>query len=104
MRQELRETPPFGDCWKAGYSRLEVEHRPVLMVSTLGFCPLLPPTTWYLPRLIEQVRSGVIHPEQFFTQKVPVTSAIEAYHHFDRHEDGWLKVKLEPAATATRAG
>lgn len=51
----------------------------------------------YLPRLIELVRSGVMRPEQYFTQKVPVASAIDAYHHFDQHENGWLKVKLEPA-------
>jgi len=50
----------------------------------------------YLPRLIELVRSGAIHPEEFFTQRVPVGSAIDAYHHFDQHEAGWLKVKLEP--------
>jgi threonine dehydrogenase-like Zn-dependent dehydrogenase len=50
----------------------------------------------YLPRLVELVRSGVVRPEQFFTQKVPVGSAVDAYHHFDRHEEGWLKVKLEP--------
>ncbi|HZY63716.1 MAG TPA: zinc-dependent alcohol dehydrogenase [Edaphobacter sp.] len=52
----------------------------------------------YLPRLIELVRSGIIRPEEFFTQRVPVSSAIDAYHHFDRHDDGWLKVKLEPEA------
>ena len=50
----------------------------------------------YLPRLIELVRSGTLRPEQFFTQKVPVSGAIEAYRHFDQHEPGWLKVKLEP--------
>ena len=50
----------------------------------------------YLPRLIELVRSGVMRPEQFFTQKVPVSGAIEAYRRFDQHEAGWLKVKLEP--------
>ena len=52
----------------------------------------------YLPGLIELVRSGVMHPEQFFTQKVPVASALDGYRHFDQHEHGWLKVKLEPAA------
>ena len=51
----------------------------------------------YLPSLVELVRSGVMHPEQFFTQKAGVASAIDAYHHFDQHEHGWLKVKLEPA-------
>jgi len=39
-----------------------------------------------------------MQPEQFFTQKVPVASAIDAYHHFDQHDQGWLKVKLEPGA------
>ena len=52
----------------------------------------------YLPRLVELVRSGVMRPEQFFTQKVPVASAIDAYHHLDQHDQGWLKVKLEPGA------
>ena len=52
----------------------------------------------YLPRLVELVRAGVIRPEQFFTQDVPVSSAIEAYRRFDQHEPGWLKVKLETVA------
>ena len=49
----------------------------------------------YLPKLIELVRSGVFRPEQYFSQKSPLSSVIDAYHHFDQHEDGWLKVKLE---------
>jgi threonine dehydrogenase-like Zn-dependent dehydrogenase len=57
----------------------------------------------YLPRLIELVRSGVFRPEQFFTQKAAMTSVIDAYHHFDRHEDGWLKVKLEPESASRAA-
>ena len=54
----------------------------------------------YMPHLVELVRSGVMHPEQFFTQKVPVASAINAYRHFDKHDQGWLKVKLEPGTAA----
>lgn len=57
----------------------------------------------YLPRLIELVRSGVMRPEQFFTQRSQITSAIDAYHHFDRHEAGWLKVKLEPGTMSKAA-
>ena len=57
----------------------------------------------YLPRLIELVRSGVIHPEEFFTQRAPMSSVIDAYHHFDQHEAGWLKVKLEPAGAQRAA-
>ncbi len=56
----------------------------------------------YLPRLVELVRSGVMHPEQFFTERVPVSSAIEAYRNFDQHKNGWLKVKLEPQAELAR--
>ena len=57
----------------------------------------------YLPRLIELVRSGVVRPEQFFTQKSPMSSVIDAYHHFDQHEHGWLKVKLEPGSVSKAA-
>lgn len=52
----------------------------------------------YLPRLVELVRAGVMRPEQFFTQRVPISSAVDGYRHFDHHEHGWLKVKLEPGA------
>jgi threonine dehydrogenase-like Zn-dependent dehydrogenase len=38
----------------------------------------------------------VIHPEQFLTKIQPITSAVEAYRAFDRHEAGWIKVKLDP--------
>jgi threonine dehydrogenase-like Zn-dependent dehydrogenase len=55
------------------------------------------------PRPIELVRSGGMHPEEFFTQRVAVTSAVEAYHHFDQHETGWLKAKLEPEAAQRAA-
>jgi threonine dehydrogenase-like Zn-dependent dehydrogenase len=57
----------------------------------------------YLPGLIELVRSRVFRPEQFFTQTVPMGSVIDAYHHFDRHEHGWLKVKLEPSSLGKAA-
>ncbi|MGI8770956.1 MAG: zinc-dependent alcohol dehydrogenase [Acidobacteriaceae bacterium] len=52
----------------------------------------------YLPMLIELVRSGVFRTEQFLTHKESILSAIEAYHTFDKHEHGWLKVKLDPHA------
>lgn len=35
----------------------------------------------YIPRLLDLIKSGVI----------------EAYQAFDRQEEGWLKVELEPA-------
>ena len=57
----------------------------------------------YMPEMIELVRSGVIHPEQFLTQKEPIQSAIDAYHSFAEHESGWIKVKLEPSAHSRKA-
>ena len=44
--------------------------------------------TGYMPKMIELVRSGVIRPEQFLTQKTPIQSAIDAYRSFARHEPG----------------
>lgn len=57
----------------------------------------------YMPEMIELVRSGVIHPEEFLTQVQPITSAVEAYQAFDRHQTGWVKVKLDPAQQQYRA-
>ncbi len=53
----------------------------------------------YLPKLIEMVRAGVIDPAEVLTNMEPLTSAIEAFKHFDRREPGWVKVKLEPEAS-----
>jgi threonine dehydrogenase-like Zn-dependent dehydrogenase len=53
--------------------------------------------------MVELVRSGVIRPEQFLTQREPITSAVDAYCSFDRHERGWLKVKLELSGRQHRA-
>ena len=57
----------------------------------------------YMPDMIELVRSGVIRPEEFLTQKEPIRSAIEAYRSFAQHERGWIKVKLEPASSKSKA-
>jgi threonine dehydrogenase-like Zn-dependent dehydrogenase len=57
----------------------------------------------YMPEMIELVRSGVIHPEEFLTEVQPITAAVDAYHAFDRHQAGWVKVKLDPAQQQYRA-
>jgi threonine dehydrogenase-like Zn-dependent dehydrogenase len=57
----------------------------------------------YMPDMIELVRSGIIHPEQFLTQIKPITSAVDAYRAFDHHEPGWIKVKLDPTQQQERA-
>ncbi|HEV7767539.1 MAG TPA: zinc-dependent alcohol dehydrogenase [Thermoanaerobaculia bacterium] len=50
----------------------------------------------YIPDLLELVRTGGFDPSSILTQETPIVDAIEAYEHFDRREDGWIKVKLEP--------
>ena len=57
----------------------------------------------YMPEMIELVRTGAIRPEQFLTQKRALLSAVEAYRAFDRHEDGWIKVELDPAGAGQKA-
>jgi threonine dehydrogenase-like Zn-dependent dehydrogenase len=54
----------------------------------------------YIPRLLEMVRTGAVDPTAIVSRREPLTSAIEAYEAFDRRDEGWLKVKLEPAGAA----
>ena len=56
-----------------------------------------------MPEMIELVRSGIVRPEQFLTQKEPMQSAIDTYRSFAEHERGWTKVKLEPASSRAKA-
>ena len=50
----------------------------------------------YIPILIERVRAGAIDPAMILTQEQPFDSAIDAYRAFDKREEGWIKVELEP--------
>ncbi len=50
----------------------------------------------YVPRLVDLVRNGTIKPRQIITQQEPLRSAIDAYKAFDTHQEGWVKVELEP--------
>jgi threonine dehydrogenase-like Zn-dependent dehydrogenase len=51
----------------------------------------------YIPRLVRMVAGGEVDPTVILTQDKPLTSAIEAFEHFDRRERGWVKVELEPS-------
>jgi threonine dehydrogenase-like Zn-dependent dehydrogenase len=55
----------------------------------------------YIPHLIELVRTGAIDPAQILTQERPLDGAIEAYRAFDLRQEGWIKVKLDPAGMPT---
>lgn len=52
----------------------------------------------YIPSLIELVAAGVIDPSKVLTQHGSIANAIDAYKAFDKREDGWVKVMLEPQA------
>ena len=50
----------------------------------------------YIPRLLDLVRTGAIHPERLVTTIKGMMDAVSAYHAFAKHEPGWIKVELEP--------
>jgi threonine dehydrogenase-like Zn-dependent dehydrogenase len=50
----------------------------------------------YIPRLLDLIRTGAIHPERLVTSVKGMTDAVSAYHAFAKHEPGWIKVELEP--------
>ncbi len=54
----------------------------------------------YIPKLVEMVRMGRIDPTQVLTKREPLTSAIDAYKHFDKRERGWIKTELTLPAAA----
>ncbi len=49
----------------------------------------------YIPILFDIVGSGEFEPENILTHDKPLTSVLDAYEHFDKREDGWIKVALE---------
>jgi len=57
----------------------------------------------YIPKLLEMVRTNVIDPAIVLTHTGPLTGALEAYRHFDKREEGWIKVELEPAGEPAQA-
>jgi threonine dehydrogenase-like Zn-dependent dehydrogenase len=40
--------------------------------------------------------AGTANPSKVLTQVEPLTDVISAFEAFDRHETGWIKLKLEP--------
>ncbi|HYE04137.1 MAG TPA: zinc-dependent alcohol dehydrogenase [Planctomycetota bacterium] len=52
----------------------------------------------FVPKLLEYVREGKIDPGFVVTHRVPLSEAPAAYEMFRRHQDGCIKVVLDPAA------
>lgn len=62
----------------------------------MGNCP----HRKYIPHLLELVRTGQVDPTRILKRRQTMSDAIEAYKHFDRREEGWLKVELLPTVAA----
>jgi len=50
----------------------------------------------YLPTLLNLVRAGILEPRKLITQHKTLTAAVDAYKAFDAHQEGWVKVELQP--------
>ncbi|MCQ4324891.1 glutathione-dependent formaldehyde dehydrogenase [Stutzerimonas stutzeri] len=50
----------------------------------------------YIPLLIEMIQARRIDPAKILTQIKPMSDAIAAFEAFDRRENGWIKVELQP--------
>ncbi|MCW3148097.1 glutathione-dependent formaldehyde dehydrogenase [Stutzerimonas stutzeri] len=57
----------------------------------------------YIPRLIEMIQARRIDPAKILTQVKPMADAIAAFEAFDRRDNGWIKVQLQPQASTSAA-
>ncbi|WP_413795199.1 MULTISPECIES: zinc-dependent alcohol dehydrogenase [unclassified Pseudomonas] len=55
----------------------------------------------YIPKLIEMTLAGRVDPSRVLTQQETLIDAISAFKAFDKHQAGWIKVKLEPGASGS---
>ena len=46
------------------------------------------------------VQSRAVDPAKILTHSAPLMSALDAYSQFDKRQDGWIKVMLDPAPVA----
>ncbi len=50
----------------------------------------------YVPMLMEMVQSRMVEPEKILTNVEPLSSVVDAYKAFDKHQSGWVKAELVP--------
>lgn len=122
VSQTAPETNVQGDLWQPGGApsmAMRWAVRSAAKAGTIGIVGVYPPQVEafpigealnknltvrtgicnhrrYIPDLVDLVRAGVVDPGGVLTQSAGVSSAIDAYEHFDRRESGWTKVELEP--------
>lgn len=54
-------------------------------------------TRRYMPKLLDMIKTGRIHPERIISNVEPMAFGVEAYKMFDTRRPGWLKVELVPS-------
>ena len=122
VSQTAPETNVQGDLWQPGGApsmAMRWAVRSAAKAGTIGIIGVYPPQVEafpigealnknltvrtgicnhrrYIPDLVDLVRAGVVDPGGVLTQSAGISSAIDAYAHFDRRESGWTKVELEP--------
>jgi threonine dehydrogenase-like Zn-dependent dehydrogenase len=118
---------PDGETWVAGDAPSQVLQWAVAAVAkagTIGIIGVYPPQMSsypigaamnknltikagncnhrrYLPELVQLVRTGAADPSTVITQGTDVPGVLDAYASFDRREDGWTKVRLDPSAATS---
>ena len=63
---------------------------------TMAFGVVPVPEFW--PALIPLLQSGRIRPEAVFSHRLGLSEGAEAYRRFDKREDGFMKVLLDPSS------
>jgi len=123
-RANAPETNPDGDNWHPGDApsqALQWAVRSLAKAGTLSIIGVYPPDfrqfpigmamnrnltlrmgncnhSKYIPKLVDMTRTGLIDPAEILSQATPISDVLEAYEAFDRREEGWIKVELEPQA------
>ncbi|MDF3920013.1 zinc-dependent alcohol dehydrogenase [Salinicola salarius] len=123
-RTNAPETNPDGDNWHPGDApsqALQWAVRSLAKAGTLSIIGVYPPDfrqfpigmamnrnltlkmgncnhSKYIPKLVDMTRTGLIDPAEILSQATPISDVLEAYEAFDRREEGWIKVELEPQA------
>ncbi|PWV97877.1 S-(hydroxymethyl)glutathione dehydrogenase/alcohol dehydrogenase [Paenibacillus cellulosilyticus] len=54
------------------------------------------PVVHYMPELYQRIVKGEFDPKAIITHRLPLEEAAHAYHIFNNHEDGCVKVVLKP--------
>ncbi|ABW14747.1 Alcohol dehydrogenase GroES domain protein [Parafrankia sp. EAN1pec] len=121
LRQIAPETHAHNGHWKPGDAPTQAHSWAVESLAkagTLGIIGVYPPTDRffpigtamnknltinmgngnhprYIPKLLDMVESGVVHPQKMVTQHEPMRDVLAAYEEFDLRRPGWLKVALD---------